>query len=153
MKTTILQNWGDNWPFVRSTKPLATGEGVIDDGAFKTIEVDELFDYVNHAKTTVGQAVLYRSLTQPLNSTNEIKAKQEALKELETNSELKQQLQRLIDTATTGEKHFYSLLFADFLGSLNTSMPTQEHQISGYGYQQYIRGRRFLLEVVDLIQN
>ena len=151
MMNTILKSWGNNWPFVRVAKPLPTGEGVIDEGAFKTIEVDELFDTVNYAKTTIGQAILYRSLTQPLSSKPEIDAKQGAIKELNERDDLKVHLGRLIDNAVGYEKHFYILLFADFLGSLGSATPTQEHQISGYGYQQYIRGKRFLLEVVDLI--
>ena len=68
MKETILQSWQDAWPTVKSSKPLATGAGVIDESAFNTIEVDKVFDAVNHASTTIGQAVLFRSLTQPLDA-------------------------------------------------------------------------------------
>lgn len=153
MTNTVLKSWGDEWPFVRCAKPLPTGEGVIDDGAFKTIEVDELFDTVNHAKTTIGQAVLYRSLTQPLESKEEIDARQQAIRELEEREDLRVHLGRLIDNAVSSEKHFYTLLFAEFLGSFATAAPTQDHQIGGYGYRQYIRGKRFLLEVVDLVES
>jgi energy-coupling factor transporter ATP-binding protein EcfA2 len=149
MQSTLLQSWGDSWPQVRITKPLKTGEGVIDEAAFKTIEVDELFDKLNYAQTTVGQAVLYRSLTQPLDSLSEINAKQEALKELEKNPELKQRLVRILQNAVAGEQTFYTLLFADFLGALGIVKSSQ--QIEGYGYQQYKKGVRFLLELVDEI--
>jgi hypothetical protein len=150
MQKTILQSWGDNFPIIRATAPLETGTGVIDAAAFKTIEVDELFDKLNHAHTTVGQAVLYRSLTQPLDNAAAINAKQDALKELEKNLELKQQLLWILQNAVSGEQAFYKLLFADFLGSLGIVKET--HQIQGYGYQQYKKGIRFLLELVDEIK-
>ena len=54
MKETLLQSWDDAWPIVKSSKPLATGLGVIDESAFNTIEVDKVFDAVNHASTMIG---------------------------------------------------------------------------------------------------
>jgi hypothetical protein len=99
MKETILQGWQDAWPTVKSSKPLATGVGVIDESAFNTIEVDKVFDAVNHASTTIGQAVLFRSLTQPLDALDEIKAKQEAVEELCSNSALKDALENILETA------------------------------------------------------
>lgn len=49
----------------------APGQGqVVDPTTFQTIEVDKLFDSVNHATTHLGQATLYRSLAQPLASPN-----------------------------------------------------------------------------------
>ena len=43
MNQTLLQSWQDsNWPTIKSSKPLATGDGVIDQRTFNTIEVDEL---------------------------------------------------------------------------------------------------------------
>lgn len=147
MQETILQSWRhETWPVVRSSKPLQTGEGVIDDGAFNTIEVDELFDTVNHASTTVGQSVLFRSLTQPIDNLAEIKAKQEAVAELRNNSALKESLERIVENAASDEKNFYLLLFGEFLGSFGTAR--EEHEIEGYGYLQYKRGIRFMLDLV-----
>jgi DNA mismatch repair protein MutS len=150
MQKTILQSWGDNFPIIRATTPLETDAGVIDAAAFKTIEVDELFDKLNYAHTTVGQAVLYRSLTQPLDNLAAINAKQDALKELEKNPSLKQDLDRMIKNAAFSEQAFYILLFTDFLGSLG--IVKEQHQIEGYGYRQYKRGVRFLLELVDEVK-
>ena len=79
---TILQSWQGAWPTVKSTQPLGTGAGVLDESAFNTIEVDKVFDAVNHATTTIGQATLYRSLTQPSDDINALQAKQDALIEL-----------------------------------------------------------------------
>ena len=150
MKEAILPGWQDAWPIVKSSKPLATGAGVIDESAFNTIEVDELFDAVNHASTIIGQAVLFRSLTQALGVLDEIKAKQEAVEELRSNSVLKETLEHIVETAAEHEKDFYLLLFGEFLGTFGTAR--EEHEIEGYGYLQFKRGVRFMLELVDQIQ-
>lgn len=150
MKETILQGWQDAWPSVKSSKPLATGIGVIDESAFNTIEVDKLFDAVNHATTTIGQSVLYRSLTQPLDALDEIKSKQDAVEELRSNPALKEALENILETAADHEKNFYLLLFGEFLGTFGTAR--EEHEIEGYGYFQYKRGIRFMLDLVGHIQ-
>ncbi len=150
MKKTILQNWTGEWPEVRSTQPLPTGEGVIDEATFRTIEVDELFDKVNHAETLVGQAVLYRSLTRPDDNLEQLKEKQDAVTEIQNNPELKKSLQDLVNNAVEGEKSFYLLLFGQFLGAMGTAR--EENEIEGFGYVQYIRGMRFLQEFVNRVK-
>ena len=150
MKETILQGWQGAWPTGKSSKPLATGLGVIDESAFNTIEVDKVFEAVNHASTMIGQAVLYRSLTQPLDALDEIKAKQEAVEELRSNPALKEVLENILENAASHEKNFYLLLFGEFLGTFGTAR--EEHEIEGYGYLQYKRGIQFMLELVDRIQ-
>ena len=77
MTEPLLTSWHD-CPNIKSTQPLATGQGVIDQSAFDTIEVDNVFEAINHASTIIGQAVLFRSLTQPLNAIDDIQAKQQA---------------------------------------------------------------------------
>ena len=79
MKETLLKCWQEGWPTIKSNKSLDTGDGVIDQRTFNTIEVDALFDAVNHASTVAGQAQLFRSLSQPLNALEPIKAKQQAI--------------------------------------------------------------------------
>jgi len=148
MQQTLLQSWQEHtWPEVKVSKPLPTGEGVIDQGGFSTIEVDELFESVNQAATTIGQAVLFRTLSQPLSSLPEIESRQQAVLELGNNQALKNSIERIVDNAASHEKHFYLLLFGEFLGALGTAK--EEHEIEGYGYLQYKRGVRFLLELVD----
>ncbi len=152
MNQTLLQNWQDSsWPTIKSSKPLDTGDGVIDQRTFNTIEVDELFDAVNHASTIAGQAVLFRSLAQPLNDLDQIKAKQQAVEELRNNPALKEQLEQIVQHAVPNEKNFYLLLFGEFLGTFGTAR--EDHEIEGYGYLQYKRGIRFMLELVDQIQS
>jgi DNA mismatch repair protein MutS len=151
MHKTVLQSWQDEaWPIIKSTQPLASGEGVIDESAFNTIEVDKVFEAVNNASTVVGQAVLYRSLCQPLNDIKAIKAKQEAVKELRKNQALKEQVENIVESAANDEKKLYLLLFGEFLGSFSESRG--ENEITGYGYKQYKNGVRFIQEFVLKIQ-
>ena len=147
MKETLLQSWQALWPVVKSTQPLATGIGILDESAFNTMEVDKLFDAVNHAETLIGQASLFRSLTQPSDDIAHLQAKQEAVKELQANPELKEALERLIINAASHENNFYTLLFGEFLGTFGTAR--EAHEIEGYGYLQYKRGIKLLLELVE----
>ena len=150
MKETILQSWKNvEWPEVRSARPPETGEGVLDQSTFNTIEVDELFDTVNHATTTIGQAVLFRSLTHPLNSIQDIQAKQQAISEIKENQALREQIEKAVQNAKTDEHGLYQLLFGDFLGMFGTSR--EDVQVEGYGYAQYIKGTRLMLELVKSI--
>ena len=151
MKESLLHLWQeDGFPSIKSTQPLETGKGVIDANGYATMEVNELFEAVNHASTTVGQAVLYRSLAQPSADLEEIKAKQAAVIELRDNPALKASLEQIIENAARHEKNFYLLLFGQFQGMFETAR--EDYEIEGYGYLQYKRGVRFMLELVDQIR-
>ena len=143
---TLLNAWNEQWPDIRVSKPAKTGEGVLDSGAFQSIEVDKLFETINHAQTTIGQAVLYRSLAQPSDKLQDIVDKQQAVKELQANPQLQSALQQLLRNAKKDEKLFYQLLYAKFLGSAGTARDDAE--IEGYGYKQYRGGMRFMLGFV-----
>jgi len=149
MIQNILQSWNDKWPVIKSTKPLATGEGVVDQGALNTIEVDGLFDTVNLASTVAGQSVLYRSLTQPSASLQEINAKQEAIKEILGNQAIRDNLENIVANSTEKEQSLYILLFGEFLGSMGTAR--EDQQIEGYGYKQYRRAARFMLDLSGFV--
>ncbi|MEQ1559205.1 MAG: DNA mismatch repair protein MutS [Methyloglobulus sp.] len=152
MQETILKSWQDEaWPIVKSTKPLPMGEGVIDETAFNTIEIDKVFDAVNCASTTVGQAVLFRSLSDPSNDIKALKAKQDAVKELRNNQKLKEQLEQIVDSAAANEKNLHLLLFGEFLGAF--SQARAKNEIEGYGYKQYKNGVRFIQDFVGGIQS
>ncbi len=150
MSTTLLQCWQDSLPAIKSSKTLATDSGVLDERSFNTIEVDELFNAANHAETIAGQAVLFRSLSQPLDSLEQIHEKQQAIEELQSNQLLKDKLEDLVQHAAANEKNFYLLLFGEFLGSMGTAKT--DYEIEGYGYLQYKRGIRLMLELVSQVQ-
>jgi energy-coupling factor transporter ATP-binding protein EcfA2 len=149
MQPNVLQSWNGEWPQARSSKPLPLGAGVLDQSAFNTIEVDELFDYVNYAATQAGQAVLYRSLSQPLNNAESIIAKQAAVTEIRDNPAIRDNIENIVNNAALGEKRLYLLLFGKFLGSFGTAR--EQDQIEGYGYKPYVRGIRLPLALVDAI--
>ena len=152
MQQNVLQSWvDDEWPVIRNSKPLPTGEGVLDQAAFDTIEVDELFDNINVAGTIAGQTVLYRSLTQPLDDLDAINAKQQAVREIRDNPDVRANVENIIANAAVGEQRLYLLLFGEFLGSFGTAR--QDNQIEGYGYKQYRRGINAVLNLVGAIHN
>lgn len=151
MLENVLQSWNNVWPQIRSIKPLPTGEGVLDQGGFNTIEVDKLFDTVNYAATVAGQSVLYRSLCQPLHSLPEIAAKQAAVREISDYPDVRLNLENIITQAAFEESRLHLLLFGEFVGSFGTAK--EIHQIEGYGYKQYIRGVNFVKNVVHAIQS
>ena len=151
MKQTILHSWPETGPLITSSKPLPTGEGVIDRGAFDAIEIEEVFEALNHAETIVGQSVLYRSLAQPLDSIESLHAKQKAVEEIRSNPELRTGIEQIVGNAAQGEKNFYLLLFGEFLGSFGTAR--EDNEIEGFGYIQYKRGIRFMLELVNRVKS
>ncbi|PWB48519.1 MAG: DNA mismatch repair protein MutS [Candidatus Methylomirabilota bacterium] len=131
---------------VRSAKAAATGEGVLDESTFNTIEVDRLFDAVNHASTITGQATLYRSLAHPLNSIETIRAKQEALKELDSNADLRARVEALVEHAANHEAEFYRLMFGNFVGTFGD--PKGKMDTGGYGHKTYRQGTELMLGLV-----
>jgi len=149
MEQNILQSWNDKWPVVKSTTPLPTGEGVVDQAGFDTIEIDELFEVVNQASTVAGQSVLYRSLATPSNSLDEIVAKQQAVEEIQSNSAVRENIENIVTQAAEKEQALYLLLFGEFLGSMGTAREKQ--QIEGYGYRQYRQGVRFMLNLSESV--
>lgn len=151
MKTNLLNLWSQlGRTEIKTTKPLPTGEGVIDEGGFSALEVDALFDAVNYAETRIGQSVLFRSLVQPLSHLKEIEQKQQAVKELQTNVELKAALQSVISRAAQKEPALYKLLFGEFLPMFGTAK--NEYDIEGYGYSEYRRGVGFIKELVESME-
>jgi hypothetical protein len=145
--TTILQPDARIPPCIPSSQPPATGEGVIDEATFRTIEVDKLFDTINQGSTRIGQAVLYRSLTHPLADAKSVKAKQDALAEIESSPELREALVALVRKTAKREEDFYNLLYGTFLGLMGR--PAFELEIEGFGYETYISATRFMVDLAE----
>ncbi|QSA96581.1 DNA mismatch repair protein MutS [Methylococcus sp. EFPC2] len=146
----LLQGDSTRPPGIPSVAPAAYGEGVIDDTNFQTIEVEPLFQALNHTQTRIGQAVLYRSLARPLDDAEQIRAKQDALGELEKRPELGLALNQMINEAARGEADFWALLYGEFLGL--AGRPAHELEFGGYGYDQYRKGTRFLLNLTGQVE-
>jgi hypothetical protein len=151
VKQHLLGLWKQlEWPSIKVTESLPTGEGVLDAGGVSALEVDNLFDAVNYAESVIGQSVLFRSLVTPLSKRHDIENKQLALEELRDNAALKTAIQSIISIGVERENSFYRLLFADFLPMFGSSKNGKD--IEGYGYAQYKRGVRFVTNFVTGIQ-
>lgn len=141
----------DTPPAERRVHPGAANEGVLDAASFDAIEADSLFDAINHTKTRIGRAVLYRSLAKPPADGVLARNKQEALQELESNPGLEQVLTRFVDALVSGEKGLYRLLYGRFVGGGFLSGANQNMgplDFEGYGYEEYVAGTGFAVDLV-----
>ncbi len=126
--------------------PGSYGTNGLDAATADAMEVDKLFESINQAQTRIGQATLYRSLLNPPTTLTAARSRQEAVAELTANPELRARLTQLVDQSAQRENHFYDLLYAQFMGAI--SNPSHALEIQGYGYESYIQGTRFLLDLV-----
>ena len=140
---------------IRETRPTEGDSGVLDAKTFDAIETDQLFDSINRAVTHAGQSVLYRSLARPGTDAALLRKKQEALRELESNSGLREALQRFVDAMKQGEQSLYHLLYGTFTGGIavdNSRGGKDEMEFSGYGYHQFIDGTGFAVDMVETVE-
>lgn len=90
-------------------------ESVIDKRTLKMIEIHDLFRAVDHTMTMVGAARLFYSLNKPSKSLKLIQAKQESLKELESNDRLRNALEEYLGVFSKGESDLFKFLNAHYL--------------------------------------
>ncbi len=147
MSDPIFETGLNEPPKIRSSKFSATGESVIDESTFNAIEIDRLFDSVNHSETVIGQATLYKSLIRPLSDIEAITEKQTALNELTHKPDLRKKIESLVANASHRENDFFTLLSGTFIGMLGNTHHEHEHE--GYGYEPYRKGTQFMLDIVD----
>ncbi len=129
---------------------------MLDAKTFDAIEADQLFDSVNHAVTHAGQCVLYRSLARPGVNAAVVRDKQEALRELESNSGLREALQKFIDAMARQEQSLYQLLYGTFIGGLaidSSGAGKEDMEFSGYGYHQFVDGTGFVVDLVETVKD
>jgi hypothetical protein len=108
---------------IKDTRPTETEYGVLDPKTFDAVEVDALFEGMNHAETQIGQAVLYRSLARPTHHAELLQKKHEALRELAINPLLLAAYEQYIKKMVDGEEALYHLLYGEFLGGFTTDHP------------------------------
>ncbi len=137
---------------IKGTRPTETEYGVLDPKTFDAVEVDALFEGMNHAETQIGQAVLYRSLAQPTHHVEQLHKKQEALRELAMNPPLLAACEQFIKKMADGEETLYHLLYGEFSGGFTTDHPKNrvgKLEFGGYGYRQFIDGTEFAVDLVE----
>lgn len=142
----FLSVWQDG-PDAKVARPRDAG--VIDPATAEALEVEALFEAVNGTRTLIGQATLYRSLLCPLTDIELICAKQEAVRELTHHQALREGLEQLIANAARPDREaeFYKLLYCIFLGTVGA--PVSPKEVKGFGYEPYLNGTRFVLEMIE----
>lgn len=133
---------------LRGNSGAPDGEGLIDQDSYDVIEVDNLLDVVDHTQTLVGKDVLHKAFSQQILTPEQIKAKQEALRELSDDDELRDGLGSLLETAAEYEDSFYRLLFSTFVGFI-FSPDENRLEEAGYGYRMYARAMKFFPGIVE----
>ena len=80
---------------------------IIDKETLKLIQVLQLHQAINYTKSTAGSAVLLQSLAQPGTDLPYIQSKQESLREIESNDELRLALADCVHEYSNGESSLF----------------------------------------------
>ena len=136
---------------LRGNGDVPEGKGLISASSYDVIEVDNLLDVVDHSKTLVGKQTIHTAFTQTCPTVDEIKRKQDALRELDEDEEILNGVEGILDKAVEYEDSFYRLLFSQFTGFLFAPEPSRL-EAAGYGYGLYAKGSKLLPEVVEQVK-
>src|SRR5687767_4688404 len=90
--------------------PLSVPTTLMDETSYGIVQLPDLYGVVNTTTTRSGALVLARSFRQPSTSLDLIRAKQEAVDELGSNSGLKSEVSEFLEKAAKVEADFYSLI-------------------------------------------
>jgi DNA mismatch repair protein MutS len=127
--------------------------GVIDPKTYDAVEVDALFDVIDHTKTQIGHLTLFRSLARPITDAQVLQKKQASLQELESNPELYRDLKQYVGKLAVREKFLNHLLYGEFAGGLSTDDDpkggSSKLEFNGCGYRQFKDGTDFAVELVE----
>ena len=137
-------------------RPTETDYTVLDPKTYDAIEAERLFSKINHTQTQVGQMCLYRSLTRPLSDALALQHKQDALREIESNTKIREALNHFVERSAKKEHELKYLLYGEFLGGLTTDEPverTGKLEFGGFGYHQYREGTQFVVDTVEASKN
>lgn len=148
----LLLSGGERPASLDDLRPTESEYTVLDPKTYEAIEADKLFDKVNLAKTEFGRLYLYRSLARPLPHAQVLQQKQDALREIESNSSLRDMLMDYVDNRAKTEHELKYLLYGEFIGGLTTDVPAEQTGklvFGGYGYHQYREGTAFAVNMVE----
>ncbi|RLA19640.1 MAG: DNA mismatch repair protein MutS [Gammaproteobacteria bacterium] len=121
---------------------------IMDEATHQVAEIDGLLDVLDTTRTLIGKETLYRSVTGQARAAEEIKEKQEALKELASDKKLTSVLDKLLREAAVKEKDYYSFLFAKYTGYMGSTDP-DKLEFQGYGYAEHRAGMKLLPELSE----
>lgn len=95
---------------------------------------------------------LFRSLARPISDAMVLQHKQDALREIESNTEVREALSNFVERRAKKEHELKYLLYGEFLGGLTTDVPaerTGKLEFGGFGYHQYREGTQFVVDTVE----
>lgn len=136
---------------LRGNEDVPAGKGLISAPSYDVIEIDNLLDVVDHTKTLVGKQTIHTAFTQTSLTADEIKERQDALRELAEDDEILAGLENVLDKAVKHEDSFYRLLLSEFTGFMSSPRRAKLEE-SGYGYRIYIKGTKLLPLVVEQVK-
>lgn len=84
---------------------------IVDESTLHAIEIKDLFNAINHAKTRTGAATLFRSLVMPLDSLELIHEKQNSLRELEKNEGKVEAVRGYLSSLAQRETYLHRYIF------------------------------------------
>ena len=154
-KKFILSD-SDRPTHMEDIRPTATDHETLDPKTFTAIETEALFHAIDHTKTETGRLTLYRSLARPVQDAQVAQQKQIALREIESNPELRGALSDFVAKAIPGERSLKHLLYGEFSGGFATDEPgsrTDKLEFGGYGYRQYQDGTQFAVSLAEQAGN
>ena len=137
-------------------RPTETDHEALDPKTFEAIETEALFHAIDFTQTEIGRLSLYRSLARPESTALILQQKQQAVREIESNSQLREALSTYVKTVAPGEKSLKYLLYGEFTGGLATDEPssrTDKLEFGGYGYRQFQDGTQFAVDLVEKSEN
>ena len=137
-------------------RPTAADHEALDPKTFAAIETETLFHAIDRTKTETGRLALYRSLARPAQNAQVIQQKQIALREIESNPELRGALSDLVAKSISGERSLKHLLYGEFSGGFATEEPSSRSdklEFGGYGYRQYQDGTEFAVNLAGQAGN
>jgi hypothetical protein len=136
----------------RGAPTLEEGEDerslVMDGATHQVAEIDGLLDVLDTTRTLIGKETLFRSVTRQAGTVDEIKEKQEALKELASDRNLSVALDKLLREAAVKEEDYYNFLFAKYTGYMG-STDSDKLEFEGYGYSEHRVGVKLLPELSE----
>lgn len=119
------------------------GVKVMDQETYKLIQIEDLYKAVDFTHTRIGALTLKRSLTQPLTSAEVISAKQDSLRELMENPQLKQDLTEYAAAAAQSEERLYDYFQGNYGRQFNPMSLSSDIKPNMYttfkGAHQFLR--------------
>ena len=125
-------------PEVADFRPGETAKEhqVFDDAAYSALELDGLMQRLDTTELVLGRCTLQRNLTSPSRDPEGVRARQQALLEIEGSETLRADLQRLVDFCAKREEALFDLIWAEFNGPLGLSSAGARPR-EGFGYEAF----------------